>query len=140
MLYLSIFVVVASSITYHLAQKYTAADANPVLVLLLTYVVAFAASLGLFMVFPLKGSLPDEVGKLSAANIVLGLTIIGIEIGWVLAYRAGWNINIGSLIANLLVALLLLPIGFLLFKEHLSVKNFIGVGLCIVGLILVNTK
>ncbi|WP_343417513.1 hypothetical protein [Candidatus Flexifilum breve] len=41
---------------------------------------------------------------------------------------------------NLMVALVLLPIGVLLFREHLTPTNIFGVVLCIVGLVLVNQK
>jgi hypothetical protein len=140
MFYFSIILVVVASIAYHLAQKYTAPNANPVLVLLLTYAVAFVGSLGLFFIFPLKESFKIEAQRVGIPNIALGVAIIGIEIGWVLAYRAGWNINVGSLIANLLVAILLLPMGWLLFKEHLTPINALGVLLCIIGLMMVNAK
>jgi uncharacterized membrane protein len=59
------------------------------------------------------------------------------KIGFLLAYRAGWNINVGSLIVSVAVALLLIPTGALLFKEHLSAANVTGIVLCLVGLVLV---
>jgi len=138
--YLPLMIVVASSATYHIVQKYLAPNANPVLVLLVTYGVAFFASLLLFVVFPLKDTIQVEISKIGIPNLALGISIIGIEIGWILAYRAGLNVNVGSLIGNLLVALVLLPVGLLLFREHLSPTNLVGVVLCIAGLVLVNQR
>jgi len=52
-------------------------------------------------------------------------------------YRLGWQISKGSLVANILVALALIILGIFFYKESLSIRNFIGLGLCIVGIILV---
>jgi drug/metabolite transporter (DMT)-like permease len=140
MIYLPLLVTVTGSVMYHVVQKYLAPNANPVLVLLVTYVVAFAASLLLFVFFPLKDSLQVEVSRIGVPNIILGASIILIEVGWILAYRAGLNVNVGSLIGNLMVALVLIPVGLLLFREHLTLTNVAGIVLCIVGLILINQR
>lgn len=140
MVIIPILIVVASSVAYHIAQKYLAPSVNPVLTLLAAYVVAMIGSLLLFVVYPLKETLQVELSRLNVPNVVIGLSIIGIEAGWIIAYRAGMNINAGSLVANLLVALVLLPVGFLLFREHITPTNLLGVALCVVGLILVNQR
>ncbi len=140
MIYLPLLITVAGSTAYHVVQKYLPPNANPVLVLVVTYAVALVASLLLFLVWPLKESLQVEASRIGVPNVIMGLSIIGIEVGWVLAYRAGLNVNVGSLIGNLMVALVLLPIGVLFFREHLSLTNVAGVVLCIVGLVLINQK
>lgn len=140
MIYLPLLITVAGSTAYHVVQKYLPPNANPVLVLVVTYAVALVASLLLFLVWPLKESLQVEASRIGVPNVIMGLSIIGIEVGWVLAYRAGLNLNVGSLIGNLMVALVLLPIGVLFFREHLSLTNVAGVVLCIVGLVLINQK
>lgn len=140
MVIIPILIVVASSVAYHIAQKYLAPSVNPVLTLLAAYVVAMIGSPLLFVVYPLKETLQVELSRLNVPNVVIGLSIIGIEAGWIIAYRAGMNINAGSLVANLLVALVLLPVGVLLFREHITPTNLLGVALCVVGLILVNQR
>jgi multidrug transporter EmrE-like cation transporter len=57
-----------------------------------------------------------------------------------MAYRTGWNISTASLVANTTVALLLIPLGLLLYKEHLTPVNILGIVLAIAGLVLVNLK
>lgn len=140
MIYLPLMITITGSVTYHVVQKYLAPNANPVLVLLVTYAVAFIASLALFAFFPMKDSLQVEVSRIGMPNIILGGSIILIEVGWILAYRAGLNVNVGSLIGNLLVALVLIPVGLLLFREHLTLTNVVGIVLCVVGLVLVNQR
>ncbi|MGE5454724.1 MAG: hypothetical protein ACM3O9_05965, partial [Methylocystaceae bacterium] len=66
------------------------------------------------------------------------VAIVGLELGFLLAYRVGWNISLGSLVANSIVALALIPIGILLYHEGFEINKIIGVVLCLAGLILIN--
>ena len=70
--------------------------------------------------------------------IVLGLASIGLESGFIFLYRAGWNISIGGMVCNILLAISMLTIGYLFFQERISAKQFIGVLLCFAGLLLIN--
>lgn len=66
-----------------------------------------------------------------------GVAIVGIELGFVVTYRAGWRISVASLIANVATALLLVAIVVVFFREHLSGRSVAGIALCILGLGLV---
>jgi drug/metabolite transporter (DMT)-like permease len=55
-----------------------------------------------------------------------------------MAYRAGWKISIGSLVANIALSLILIPIGILFFKEGFGFNKILGATLCIIGLVLIN--
>jgi len=63
-----------------------------------------------------------------------------LEVGFLLAYRAGWNLSLASLASNATAALLLLPIGVLLFRDRPSAVNLMGVAVCLLGLVLINLK
>ena len=69
---------------------------------------------------------------------MLGLTLIGLEFGYICVYRAGWKMGVASLTGNTCMAFALLVIGALLYKEVLSLKQVIGMAVCAVGLILMN--
>ena len=60
-----------------------------------------------------------------------------IEIGFLLAYRAGWKIGIAAVATNVAVTAMLIPIGILVFKDHLSLRNILGLVFCVLGLVLV---
>jgi uncharacterized membrane protein len=138
--YLPIALVIVSNVFYHVFQKSIPNGANPILSLIITYLTAAVVSL-MILPFCLKDtSLAAEIKKINWATLALGASIIGLELGFLLAYRAGWNISLGSLIANTLVSLLLIPIGILAYKEALSTLNAMGILLCIGGLILINYK
>jgi drug/metabolite transporter (DMT)-like permease len=80
------------------------------------------------------------VRKVGWPSVALGAVIVGLELGFLLAYRAGWNLSLASLVSNTTVALLLIPVGLLLFKEELKPVHIVGVLLALVGLVLVGQK
>jgi len=140
MVYGAIALTILSNVLYHVFQKVIPGNVNPLLSLAVTYLVAATATLLLLPLFPLQGALGAEVRKLNWASVGLGAVIVRLELGFLLAYRSGWNISIASLVANTTVALLLIPVGLLLFKEELSAINILGIVLAIAGLMLVNLK
>jgi uncharacterized membrane protein len=136
--YLPIILVIISNVFYHIFQKCISPDANPVLSLIVTYLTAALLSMLILPLYLKDSSLAVEIKKVNWASFALGASIIGLELGFLLAYRIGWNISVGALVANSCVALLLIPIGVLIFKESLNPHNVIGILLCIGGLLMIN--
>jgi uncharacterized membrane protein len=128
-----------STVLYNLFQKLTPSDANPALALSITYGVSLAATLMLFVFYPTT-SLGASFQKLNWASFALGLAIFGVEIGTLLAYRAGWQISLLSIMVNVVASLALVLIGIIFFKEKLSFINLLGILVCIGGLVMVNFK
>ncbi len=138
--YFSVGLAILSNIVYHICQKLTPADANPALALTVTYAVATGLCVVLLAFFPLKMSLPQALGQLKWASLLLGVSIVGLELGFLLAYRAGWNISLVANVVNTLVAVSLIPIGLIFFHEKLSLVNAGGIALCLIGLVMINWK
>lgn len=136
----SISIAILATLGYHLAQKYISAEASPGAVLFVTYSVALAISVVVFYFLPTEQSFGTELRTAGWQSVGLGLAVVGIEVGFLLAYRADWNLSTAGLIANAAVALLLLPIGYLFLKERLMPINMIGIAVCLVGLILINIQ
>ena len=134
---LSLAVIVLSNVVYHVSQKSIAPGAHPLVSLLVTYAVAAVITLLLFPFFPLRGTFGQAVRKINWASAAVGVTIVGVELGFLLAYRSGWRISIGSAAANAAVALVLIPTGLVFFGERLSAANAAGLILCLIGLVLV---
>jgi uncharacterized membrane protein len=78
-----------------------------------------------------------EISKINWTSIVLGISIVGLETGYILIYRAGWKVSNASVVANICLACTLLIVGFVAYKENISLKQVLGIVICIVGLILV---
>jgi len=74
---------------------------------------------------------------LNWATYVVGLSIVGVELAILLAYRAGWKISLASVVANVATALLLVIIGVVGYREHLAARHVVGLLMCLGGLVLV---
>lgn len=134
-----LILVVMGNITYHLSSKNLPKSANPLIGLTVTYLTALLLCLiGLFCTQ--TNSFKNELTKLNFSSWLLGLAVLGVEGGYLLLYRNGWNISKGSLIANIITASALILIGFYIYKENLSFINITGFALCFLGIVLLSIK
>ncbi len=138
--YFSIALGILSSALYHFVAKSTPADVNFSVSLLVTYAVAFGVVLLTLLFMPLPNGLAPELRKLNWASIGLAITVVGIEFGFLLAYRAGWNVSITTVVVNVAASLLLVPVALYVFKQPLSWVNIMGILVCLAGLVMLNWK
>ena len=138
--YFSVGLAITSTLLYHITQKLTPADANPAVALIVTYTVSLVLCVLLLPLFPLAKDIREALGQLNWASFAMAFALVGLEVGFLLAYRSGWNISIAAIFVNAAGTLLLVPIGLLFFKEMLSLVNLLGVLVCILGLIMINLK
>lgn len=134
----SIVLIVASNVIYNIAQKSTPQNANPFAALFITYLTAIIITVVAFMFSKTDKGFLQSFGDLNWTSIALGFAIVGLEAGYLLAYRAGWNISVGSLVANIFLALMLIPVGVFFYKEGFDFNKILGAAFCIVGLIFIN--
>lgn len=134
----SIVLIVASNVLYNLCQKSTPQRANPFSALFITYLTAAAISIAVFLLNKNNEGFFQSIKELNWTSIALGISIVGLEFGYLMAYRAGWKISLGSLVANIALAVVLIPIGILFFKEGFGLNKLLGAIFCIIGLILIN--
>ena len=133
--------VVLSNIFYHITTKTTPHEANAFLSLTVTYLVGGILSFLAYFITAGKGStLRQELMNLNWSSFVLGIAIIGLEAGFIFAYRAGWKVNTAQLVASSILAIALIFVGFFLFKESMTLRHFIGILVCIAGLVIINLK
>ena len=132
-----VLLIVASNTVYQICAKSTPSGVQPMVSLMVTYLIAAALSLALFFAGG-ERHLAQELRKVNWTGLVLGAAIVGLELGSICMYRAGWKISVGSLVANVGVACVLLLIGFLLYRESITLKQIAGVGLCVAGLFLIS--
>ena len=136
--YGAILLATLSAAAYQVVQKNMPSNAHPLLSVAVAYLIGALLCLLLLPFFPLGSSLGVALRQLNWTTAALAVTIIGIEVGYLLAYRAGWNIGIASLLSNSTVAMLLIPISLIWFREQLSIRQMIGIALCLTGLVLIN--
>ncbi len=138
--YSSILIAICSTMLYHITIKFTPADANPALSLIVTYLTAIVLCVILLFFMPLKSSITEGLKQLNWASVGLAFALVGLEVGFILVYRAGWNISMAAIVVNAVVTVLLVPVGIMLFSEKLSAMNYVGILVCIAGLVMVNAK
>lgn len=134
MSYIPIFVIVVSNLLYHLSQKKLSSGPNPFLILSAAYFFALLISIG----FSLRTGIPRlvDIRAIPWLVLVLGVSIVGIEIGFFWAYRAGWLVNSTAIFAHVCLALLLVPVGYLFFSETITIKKMAGLLFALLGLVL----
>ena len=66
--------------------------------------------------------------------------IVGLEVGWICAYKAGWQISTGFIVQSAFLAVTLILVGYLLYHEALTWNKLVGVGICLIGLFFINFK
>ena len=137
--YFSITLAICSSALYHFVAKSTPANINFTVSLLVTYGMAFLVTLLTFFFFPTK-NVAAEFRNLNWASIGLAIAIVGIEFGFLLTYRAGWNLGIAAVLVNVIASLILVPVAIFVFKDKISWVNIAGILVCLAGLVMLNWK
>ena len=134
----SMVLIVVANVLYHWGQKSVPAEVPLFASLAQTFATALLLTL---LSLPwLAGPLPaaGPAAWLTVKSIAVGRAIFGVEIGFLLAYRAGWPLNTAALTAGALLAVVLVPFGALLFGEAWTLAKSAGLLLCLAGLWLLN--
>lgn len=132
--------IVTCNVFYQICSK-GMPDINPFALLTVTYLTGALLSIVLFFVMGHgEESLIRQYGRLNWAPFVLGLVITGLEAGWIIAYRAGWQVSTGFITQASILSLFLILVGALLYGEKVTPNKIIGVVICLVGLFVINYK
>jgi len=138
--YFSITLAICSNVLYHFSAKSTPANVNFSISLIVTYMVALGIVLLSILFFPVKNGLIAELKQLNWASFLLAIAVVGIEFGFLLVYRSGWNLGIAAMLANVVASLILVPVAIFVFKDKLNWVNIVGILVCLVGLVMLNWK
>lgn len=133
-----IALVILSNIVYQICAKSAPEAMHPLASLTVTYFVGAVCSLLLFFVLERGGNLLREYAKVNRAPFVLGLVIVGLEVGFLYAYKLGWEVSRASIVQSAFLSVALLFVGRLLYGEPLTARKLLGVGICLAGLWVIN--
>jgi multidrug transporter EmrE-like cation transporter len=133
-------IAIVATVAYHLVLKVTPAAANPFLSLAATYAFVTMAFVAIYAALPGTGSLRESVQLLNWTAIGLAVAIVFLDLGFLMLYRADFNVSIGQLVTQSAAALLLLLVGVAFFRDKLSALNVVGILLCVVGLWLISFR
>ena len=73
-------------------------------------------------------------------QLVLGLAIVGLEVGFIYAYQAGWEVSRAAIVQSAFLAVALIGVGAALYREPVTWNKVLGVAVCLAGLALINMK
>ena len=132
-----LLIVVGANTIYNISTKSTPSDVNAFASLATSYFIAMLGSVVMFFITSDSKNLLVEVSKTNWSALALGIAIVGLEFGYICIYRAGWKIGVASLVANISLACVLLLIGLFVYKEVITLKQLLGMGICAVGLMLI---
>ena len=135
-----IALVVLSNVVYQICAKSLPNGMNPFASLTITYMVGTLCSVVMYFVSSQNGNLIQEYSKTNWAPFVFGVVLVGLETGWIYAYKAGWQVSTASIVQSAFLAAALIFVGWLLYKEALTWNKMIGVFICLVGLAFINHK
>ena len=135
-----IALLVLSNTVYQICAKSVPEGMNAFASLTVTYLVAAAASIVFYFLFQKGGNLLKEYDKLNWAPIALGIVIVGLEAGWIFAYKAGWPVSTAFIVQSCFLAVTLLFVGYSLYHEALTWNKLVGPFICMIGLVFINYK
>lgn len=121
--------------TYQSFIKAIPQGVSPVFALTTFYVTALCCSLVALKFAPID--IPKySQDQVSWAAVGAGVAIVGIELGYLMMYRAGWHLAAAPLFVVGGAALLLTPIAIMVFRQPMNAKFVVGMALCLSGLYL----
>lgn len=135
-----IALVVLSNVFYQISAKSVPGGINPMAALTITYLVGAAASLILYYALNRNGNIIQEYNKLNWAPFILGLAVVGLEVGYIYAYKAGWQISMAQIVQAAMLAIILIFVGSMIYRETITWNKVAGIIVCLAGLALINIK
>ena len=135
-----IALVVLSNTLYQVCAKSVPGGMNPLASLTVTYLVGTIVSCVLYFILNRDANLLREIRLTNWAPIVLGIVIVGLEVGFIYAFRAGWQISMAQIVSSSVLAVILIFVGYLLYHEAITWNKIVGIIICLTGLVLINYR
>ena len=132
--------VVLSNTLYQICAKSVPEGMNPLASLTVTYLIGAVVSCAMYYILNRNANLVREFRLLNWAPAVLGVVIVGLEVGFIYAFRAGWQVSVTQIVTSAAVAVILIFVGYLLYHEAITWNKIAGIIVCLAGLVLINYR
>jgi multidrug transporter EmrE-like cation transporter len=128
-------IAIASVVMYQVCMKAIPGDLNPISALVIFYGTALICTLVAARFVPVD--VPEwSFNEFSWTAVLVGIAIVGIELGYLLMYRTGWHLAAAPLVVMGSATVLLVPVGILVYRQPWSLRYFFGIALCLYGIYL----
>ena len=135
-----IALVVLSNTLYQVCTKSVPDGMNPLASLTVTYLIGAVVSCAMYYILNRDANLLREVRQINWAPVVLGIVIVGLEVGFIYAFRAGWQVSMAQIVSSVALAIILIFVGYLLYHEAITWNKVAGIIVCLIGLVLINYR
>jgi drug/metabolite transporter (DMT)-like permease len=140
MYYISACVAITGAVGYQYFVKRVPVSLNPIVSVIGMYVAVLALGVVLLPLFPPDGGLRHHLRQLSWIQLALAVSVMMIELGFLMMYRYGWNLSTGNLVTGVFINLVLVGLGVTLLGEKVNLVNAIGIAFCILGVALISYR
>jgi len=130
--------VVLANVFYQNSAKGVPENMDPFASVSISYLVGAVVSVILYFTVNKGGNLLQEYAKANWATYLLGISIIGLEVGYIYAYKAGWPVSIAQIVQASVLAVILIFVGSVLYHEPITWNKILGIIVCLAGLALIN--
>ena len=133
-----IVLIVFSNIVYQICAKGVPKNMDAMASMTITYIVGAVCSGIMYFVMNKNGSLLQEYVKINWAPVFLGVSVVGLEVGFIYAYKNGWAVSTVSIVQSAFLAVALIIVGAILYHEVITANKVIGIVICLIGLYFIN--
>lgn len=134
--YLPVATVVLSGALYHFSQKTAARGAGPWGMLAGAYFIAFCVALVAGKPWNDFGGWVGDLRGAIPMMLLLGIACVGIEGGYLVAYRLGWKASSLWLHTTLGASMAMLFLTVVVFREPLTAKALAGWAVAVLGIVI----
>ena len=138
MFHISAIVAITGAVGYQYFVKQVPVTINPIVSVLAMYIVVMVLGVLLLPFIPAEGGLRHHLRQVNWIQIALAVSVIMIELGFLLMYRYGWNLSTGNVVTGAFINIILVGLGVALLGEKISLTNAMGIILCILGVALIS--
>lgn len=139
-----IMLIVLSNTFYQICAKSVPGNMNPFASLVITYLVGALVAVVMYFVTGRSEqngtNLMTELAKTNWAPFLLGFMIVGLEVGYIYAFKAGWPVSMAQIVQGAILGVILIFVGRLLYHEAITWNRVAGIIVCLGGLALINLK
>lgn len=133
-----VVLVIFANIVYQICAKGVPENMDAMASMTITYLVGAACSAIMYFMMNRNGNLLQEYTKTNWAPIFLGVSVVGLEVGFIYAYKNGWAVSTLSIVQSAFLAVALIIVGAVLYHEAITANKVIGIVICLIGLYFIN--
>ena len=135
-------IVIVSIVVYQTNMKLVSGELNPLHVLATIFSTALICTLLALKFLPATQTASNVpfLQNFPLSAVLVGLAIVGIELGYLLMFRSGWHLASAPLVTMGGAAVILAVIGAMFFNQSLTVKSVSGLIIVLIGLYLLSPK